>query len=211
MAKALQLRYDLEQVDKTSVPVADAKSLQMTYRAKFFNSEVAMIPIGSWMIPEVKDVSKYPHTFQTVFAALPIWAGDTANLGLTNTANHYYALASTTKNAQAAYDFLRFYTTEGMAIRGVSMTAEKDVDKMIYVDKMVGDDKSLYDYESLKAVMTNPNWKDNVETIAPAYAQELTVMFGEEAEKFLMGQQALDATVAALKTRGDEIIAKNAK
>ena len=209
VAKALQLRYDLEQVDKTSVPVADAKSLQMTYRAKFFNSEVAMIPIGSWMIPEVKDVSKYPHTFKTVFAPLPIWPGDTANLGLTNTANHYYAVASSSKNAQAAYDFLRYYTTEGMKIRGVSMTAEKGVDKMVYVDKMVGEDKTLYDYDSLKAVMTNPNWKDNVEALSPAYVAELTTMFGEEAEKFLMGQQALDATVANLVKRGDEIIAKS--
>lgn len=207
IAKALQFRYDLEQVDKTSVSIADAKSLQMTYRAKFFNSEVAMIPIGSWMIPEVKDVSKYPHTFQTVFAPLPIWPGDTANLGLTNTANHYYAIASTSKNAQAAYDFLRFYTSEGMKIRGVSMTAEKNVDKMVYVDLMVGQDKSLYDYDSLKAVMTNPNWKDNVESIAPAFISELGTMFGEEADKFLMGQQDLNTTVAALVKRGDEIVA----
>ena len=210
-AKALQFRYDLEQVDKSSTPLADAKSLQMTYRAKFFNSEVAMIPIGSWMIPEVKDVSKYPHTFQTVFAPLPIWPGDTANLGMTNTANHYYSLASTSKNQQAAYDFLRYYTTEGMKIRGVSMTAEKGVDKMVYVDLMVGADKSLYDYDSLKAVMTNPNWKDNVEAMSPGYVSELGVMVGEEADKFLMGQQDLNTTIAAMTKRGDEIIAAAAK
>jgi len=183
----------------------------MTYRAKFFNNEVAMIPIGSWMIPEVKDISKYPHTFQTVFAPLPIWPGDTAHLGLTNTANHYYSIASTTKNRQAAYDFLRYYTTEGMKIRGVSMTAEKDVDKMVYVDLMVGADKSLYDYDSLKAVMTNPNWKDNVESIAPPYVREIETMVGEESDKFLMGQQDLNATIAAMIKRGDEIIAANVK
>jgi len=207
----LQFRYDLEQVDKSSVPVADAKSLQMTYRAKFFNGEVAMIPIGSWMITEVKDVSKYPHAFKTAFAPLPIWEGDTANLGLTNTANHYYSVAKTSKNQQAAYDFLRWFTTEGIKLRGVTIAAEKGVDKMVYIDQMVGADKSLYDYESLSAVMNNPKWKDNVESIAPSYTKEIETIVGEEADKFLMGQQDLDATVAALVKRSDDVIAQNAK
>ena len=98
-----------------------------------------------------------------------------------------------------------------MKIRGVSMTAEKGVDKMVYVDLMVGADKSLYDYDSLKAVMTNPNWKDNVEAMSPGYVSELGVMVGEEADKFLMGQQDLNTTIAAMTKRGDEIIAANAK
>lgn len=207
----LQFRYDLEQVDKSSVPIADVKSLNMTYRDKYFKGEVAMIPIGSWMIPEIKDTSKYPHTFKTAFASLPVWDATTGTKGMTNTANHYYCVAKTSKNPQAAYDFLRFLTTKGVEIRGVSMTGEAGVDKMKYVDLMIGADKSLYDYDSLKAVMTNPNWKDNVENVNPSYAMEVTTMFGEEAETYLMGQQDLDKTIANMIKRGDEIIAANKK
>jgi multiple sugar transport system substrate-binding protein len=206
----LQFRYDLEQVDKSSVPLADAKSLSMTYRDKFFKGEAAMIPIGSWMIPEIKDVSKYPHTFKTVFAALPVWDKTTGTPGMTNTANHYYGIAKSSKNPQAAYDFLRFYTTKGVAIRGVSMTGEAGVDKLLYVDKMVGADKSLYDYDSLKAVMTNPKWKDNVESIVPKFAAAMDTMVGEETSNFLMGQEKnIDNTIAAMVKRGNEIIAAN--
>ena len=59
----LQFRYDLENVDKSSMPYADVKSMNMNYRDKFFNGQIAMLPIGNFIVPELDDQDKYPHDF----------------------------------------------------------------------------------------------------------------------------------------------------
>lgn len=69
----LQFRYDMENEDKCQVPYADVKSMNMNYRDKFFNGQIAMLPIGSFMIPELDDQDKYPHEFVTTFAPIPAW------------------------------------------------------------------------------------------------------------------------------------------
>ena len=68
----LKFRYDMENVDKTSVPLMDIKTSKLAYRNEFFTGKVAMVPTGTWMLAEIKDI-KWPHDFQTTFAPLPKW------------------------------------------------------------------------------------------------------------------------------------------
>ena len=46
------LRYQLEQVDKSSVPFFETFSQKLNYRQQIFSQEVSMIPIFSYMITE---------------------------------------------------------------------------------------------------------------------------------------------------------------
>ena len=53
--------------DKSQVPYADVTSMNMNYRDKFFNGQIAMLPIGNFIVPELDDQDKYPHDFVDVY------------------------------------------------------------------------------------------------------------------------------------------------
>lgn len=199
----LQFRYDLENTDKCQVPFADVKSMNMNYRDKFFNGQIAMLPIGNFIVPELDDQDKYPHEFVTTFAPIPAWKD--AETGTTYTESHFYSISKTSKHPQEAYDFIRFYTTEGMKIRGISVSAEKGIDKMEFM-KMQIDDPKYVDMEALETVMNNPAWKDNVYQNVPTYNKEMSQMMVDECSKFLLGTDSLDNTIASLMKNGAQMM-----
>lgn len=75
LAKFLQLRYDMENVDHSSTPLADVKALNMNYRDQFFNGNIAMLPMGTAMLSDIGN-EKYAHDFVTTFARQPLWDKD---------------------------------------------------------------------------------------------------------------------------------------
>lgn len=199
----LQFRYDLENVDKSSMPYADVKSMNMNYRDKFFNGQIAMLPIGNFIVPELDDQDKYPHDFVTTFAPIPAW-GD-AEPGTTYTESHFYSVSKTSKHPQEAYDFIRFYTTEGMRIRGISVSAEAGIDKMEFMDMQI-DDPTYIDTEALSAVMNNPNWKDLVYANVPTYNKEMSQLMLDQCANFLLGSSSIDDTIDSLMTQGAQLM-----
>lgn len=199
----LQFRQDLEQVDKSQVPYADVTSMNMNYRDKFFNGQIAMLPIGNFIVPELDDQDKYPHEFVTTFAPIPAWKD--AESGTTYTESHFYSISKTSKHPQEAYDFIRFYTTEGMKIRGISVSAEKGADKMEFMNMQIEDPKYV-DVEALEKVMNNPAWKDNVYQNVPTYNKEMSQMMVEECAKFLLGTDNLDNTISSMMAKGTQMM-----
>ena len=199
----LQYRYDLENVDKSSMPYADVKSMNMNYRDKFFNGQIAMLPIGNFIVPELDDQDKYPHDFVTTFAPIPAW-GD-AEPGTTYTESHFYSVSKTSKHPQEAYDFIRFYTTEGMRIRGISVSAEAGIDKMEFMDMQI-DDPTYVDTEALSAVMNNPAWKDLVYANVPTYNKEMSQLMLDQCANFLLGSSSIDETIDSLITQGTQLM-----
>lgn len=199
----LQFRYDLENVDKTSVPYSDVVSMNMNYRDKFFNGEIAMLPIGNFIVPELDDQDKYPHDFTTTFAAMPAWKE--AEDGTTYTESHFYSVSKTSKHPQEAYDFIRYYTTEGMKIRGISVSAQKGIDKMEFMNMQI-EDPIYIDVDALDKVMNNPKWKDLIYTNVPTYNKEMSQLMVDECSKFLLGTDSLDNVVSSLMKNGSKLM-----
>lgn len=199
----IEFRKEMENGDKTSLPYADAKSMSANYRGKFFNGEVAMIPIGTWMLAEIDDQDKFPHDFVTTFAPLPKWP-EGGKEGRTFTESHFYSVAANSEHPQEAYDFLRFFTTEGMKLRGVSISAEKNVDKMEFVNNLI-DDEQYYDMQALETVLNNPEWEDNIYTFVPTYQKTLMTMVLEEVEKYLLDVMSSEEMVEIIKERAKQI------
>lgn len=199
----LQFRYDLENVDKTSVPYSDVVSMNMNYRDKFFNGEIAMLPIGNFIVPELDDQDKYPHDFTTTFAAMPAWKE--AEDGTTYTESHFYSVSKTSKHPQEAYDFIRYYTTEGMKIRGISVSAQKGIDKMEFMNMQI-EDPTYIDVDALDKVMNNPKWKDLIYTNVPTYNKEMSQLMVDECSKFLLGTDSLDNVVSSLMKNGSKLM-----
>ncbi len=199
----LQFRYDMENVDKSQVPFADVKSMNMNYRDKFFNGQIAMLPIASFIVPELDDQDKYPHDFVTTFAPIPAW--EDAEPGTTYTEAHFYSVSKTSKHPQEAFDFIRFYTTEGLKIRGISVSAEKGIDKMEFMNLQINEPKYV-DTEALEKVINNPAWKDNVYQNVPPYNKEMAQMMIDECSKFLLGTDSLDNTINSLMKNGIQMM-----
>lgn len=206
-ADFLQFRYDLENVDKASTPLADVKALNMNYRDQFFTGKIAMLPcMGTFMLSDIGN-PKYAHDFVTAFAPTPTWNEDD---------DHYYgasgnifSIARTSTHPQEAFEFLKFWSTEGVTIKGMFVTNENGGNKMNSVNAIVGDFTELLDMDSLTAVMQDPKWVDSFEKVTPTYQSEVDTILTEETDKYLLGSQSLEDTVANLMKRGNEIIAEN--
>ena len=203
----LQFRWDMENVDKSSVSLTDVKAGELAYRDQYFNEHVAMLPTGTWMIAEIKDSEKWPHDFQTVFVPLPNWKDSPKGRTFSDT-----KMLSIPKNAQypeQAYEFIRFYTTEGAVIRAGGFPAIVGADTKAVIDTLVGDNPdALYDMASLYAVFSNPNIVQNAPIMTPSYNQEMTDMFIAECEVYLMGGESLDDCIANIMSNGEAIMKK---
>jgi len=202
----LQFRYEMENEDESSVSLMDIKTSNLAYRSEFFSGNAAMIPVGSWMLAEIKDTEKWPHDFQTTFAPLPKW-GDEGVEGRTFSDTKMFSIPKSAKHPEEAYKFIRFYTTEGAYIRAGGLTAEKDMDIRAILSTIVGENpETLYDMEAVYAIFDNPKLEFNAPMMAPVYNAQIDTLFIEEIEKYLVGGETLDACIANLISRGEEIV-----
>lgn len=201
----IEFRKQMEE-EGINLPYQTIKATNSTYRDRFFNEEIAMLPIGTFLIPELDNVDSFPHDFETTFAMMPRDAD--APEGRTYTESLYYSIANSSDAPQEAYDFLRFYTTEGAKIKSVNLPSQAGEDKMEYVNAMV-DDTTLVDMDALATVLNNPKWEDNPNTTAPAYQRQLTDMMVEEVEKYFLGNEGIDTVINNMMTRGQQIIDEN--
>ncbi len=203
----LQYRWDLENIDKSSVPLMDVKAAGLAYRDQYYNGNVAMLPTGTWMIAEIKNTDEWPHDFQTVFVPLPNWKD--SPVGRTFSDTKMLSIPTNAKYPEQAYEFIRFYTTEGADIRAGGFPAVKDADTRAVINSLVGENPDvLYNMESLYAVFGNPNMVNNAPIYSPPYDQEMTDMFIEESDKFMVGGQTLDDCISNIMSRGEAIMAK---
>lgn len=201
----LEYRYDLENVSKCQTPYSDVKALSMNYRDQFFNGKVSMLAIGSYTLPDISNQEKYPHDFVTTFAPIPKW-NETTEGGGTITECHYYGISKNSTHPQEAYDFLRWLTTEGYQYKPSSLSAQKGVDRYeTFVSNLSEDAKKFYDLDALNNLYNSGDWKDNFYTINTTYRSSLESMVKEESEKYLLGQQSMEDTVANYQKRAEEI------
>ena len=201
----LEYRYDLENVSKCQTPYSDVKALSMNYRDQFFNGKVSMLAIGSYTLPDISNQEKYPHDFVTTFAPIPKW-NETTEGGGTITECHYYGISKNSTHPQEAYDFLRWLTTEGYQYKPSSLSAQKGVDRYeTFVSNLSEDAKKFYDLDALNNLYNSGDWKDNFYTINTTYRSSLESMVKEESEKYLLGQQSIEDTVANYQKRAEEI------
>lgn len=206
-ADFLQYRYDLENVDKVSVPLSDIKSLSMNYRDQFFTGKIAMLPsMGTFMLSDIGN-EKYAHDFITAFAPMPTWGEDDPHYY--EASGNIFSIAKTTKHPEEAFDFLQFWSKEGVAIKGMFVSDEKGIDKMESVKAIIDGFENLLDMDSLEAVMQDAKWVDSYDQFTPSYQSEIDSIMGEETEKFLLGSQSLEDMVQAIMDRGNEVIEEN--
>ena len=183
LAKFLQLRYDMENVDHSSTPLADVKALNMNYRDQFFNGNIAMLPMGTAMLSDIGN-EKYAHDFVTTFARQPLWDKDGEHYN--EAGGNIFSIAKTSEHPKEAYDFLRFWTTEGVDIKGMFISNEKGAVKSDSVKQIIAGFEDKLDTDTLTKIMDDPDWVDSYGTYIPDYQSEIDNILTEETDKYLV-------------------------
>lgn len=205
---SLNLRNQLENVDKTSVPYFEVVSQKMAYRDVFYAGKTAMLATGNWMVGELAQNAK----FNTVFAPYPKYDAKDAN-GLTEVGADFMGVAANSKNKQAAYDFVKWYTTEGIQTQGLFFSGWKKADINANVDAILKSGKpdqvKFIDKTSLLSTL-----KVNKATklvVPPTYALQQEKEYLTQVELFLTGKQDLEKTISTAKTKIEDIRKSNVK
>jgi multiple sugar transport system substrate-binding protein len=203
LKKFLDFRYNLENDDTAQMPYKEMIATKVHYSTAFFGEKVSMLVVGTWTLNHVKDLEKYPHDFVTAFAILPKWGAD-APAGRTFTENSVWGINKNGDDIKAAYDFLRYISTDGFPILSLGFSAEKGADNSQILQNIVGGNEELFHMVSLKNVVNNR--VDNPTTYYPPYHTVVEDIFYSETEKFLVGGVGLDQMLADLKSGAKKAI-----
>lgn len=199
----LKLRYEMEQ-EGISTPMAEIKSQNIAYREMFFNGKAAMMPQGTWLCGDIKDLEKYPHDFETTFAALPRLTKDQTPNATLGSGGSGYAIAKSCKHPEEAFDFIYFLTTWGADYNKSRISAWSKSDLEGTAKAVMGEDESLYDFEAFEQVM-NSLYQIQLSQF-PEYNAEVMQIFSEECEMGMTGVQTIDKTIENLISRSNEVI-----
>jgi len=199
---SLDLRNKMENVDKTSVPYFDVVSQKMAYRDVFYAGKTAMLATGDWMIGELVLNGK----FKTAFAPYPKYDAKDEN-GYTSAGSDFIGVAASSKHKQEAYDFVRWYTTEGIMTQGLFMSGWKKADINANIEAILKAGKpevtALIDKDSLLA--TEKVNKAAKMIVPPTYALQQEKAFLDQVELFLTGKQDLNKTITTATAKMEDI------
>ncbi|MCC3377386.1 ABC transporter substrate-binding protein [Cohnella sp. REN36] len=206
MKQSLELRYEMEKTDRSATPYQDVITQKIPYRNQFFQQKAAMLPTGPWMVAEAGGTDKIPATFVSAFAPWPTnAAGDEIySFGGADP----LVISSHSKHKDEAYRFLRYLSTEGMALTH-QFSAWKKADITKEVDQIVSatqspdkiDKASLINVLSVTKLPTPP--------ITVSYAGDLEKAYIAEADQYMLGKTDIDATIANIKTNLQKMIDAN--
>lgn len=211
--KTLELRVKMEKEDKSSVPYTDMISQKLAYRTQFFNQSASMLTIGSWMNTEIGGTEKVPLTFNVAVAPFPKNNPEDP-IGYTPVTTDYVAVSAKSKNKEAAYKFVRWYTTEGQLVQGKNVPAwskvtNDDIGKLIDTILSGTLNPELVDKTTLVNTLMASKGS---EVIAPTpYQAEVYKAINEEYEKLILGKQDIDTTIKNSQERTQKIIDTNKK
>lgn len=206
--KSLEMRYQMENVDMTAVPYSETFSQKLHYRQLYMTGKAAMIVIGNWMAAESGGTEKLPATFKTVFAPYPRNSADDP-IGYNPAATDFMGISVKSEQKDAAYKFIRFYTTKGLDIQGKQFSAwtKQKLDEKI--DKVLENalTPENVDKESLLYTMTNS--KAGSASIPPSYQAELDDAFKNQYELYFLKKQDLETTITNAEINLQKIVDNN--
>ncbi|TVX98602.1 ABC transporter substrate-binding protein [Cohnella terricola] len=206
MKQSLELRYEMEHADKSSTPYQDVITQKIPYRDQYFQGKGIMLPTGPWMISEAGGTEKIPATFVSAFAPWP-----TNNKG-----DEMYSyggadplvISTKSKHKEESYRFLRYLSTEGMALTK-QLSAWKKADLNKEVDEIVSATLSPDMIDKASLINTLSATKLPVPPITVSYAGDIENAYIAEVDKYMLGDSDIDTALASIKKNLQKIIDAN--
>ncbi len=210
--KALEFKYQLENVDQVQYPYADMKATNKQAWHLFMEGKTAMVVASNAMARFLNNPADYPRDFDVVVAPMPTLEKDqdvNYNAGL-----YYFSYLGMSKNItdaekEASWLLMKWLTTEGSVNWGRvgHIPSWKKTDKSQLAQLMLGNAQDNVDIDSWKKVVLNYDGASYNDDQLKAYAQVYTIL-QQEAEKVLFDEVSVDEALESMKTKCDAEINK---
>ncbi|MGU3470859.1 ABC transporter substrate-binding protein [Paenibacillus sp. D51F] len=206
MKQSLELRYEMEKTDKSATPYQDVITQKIPYRNQFFQQKAAMLPTGPWMVAEAGGTDKIPATFVSAFAPWPTNAAgdDVYSFGGADP----LVISSHSKHKEESYRFLRYLSTEGMALTN-QFSAWKKADINQEVDRIVSATQSPDKIDKASLINVLSVTKLPIPPITVSYAGDLEKAYIAEADTYMLSNNDIDKTMDSIKANLQKIIDAN--
>ncbi|OCT11478.1 ABC transporter substrate-binding protein [Paenibacillus pectinilyticus] len=203
------LRRAMEKDDKSVKALADVVGAKLSYVTEYLNGKAAMLATAPFMLDNVMNKEKYPHTFKSVIAPLPR-SSKSGEQGVTNIAGSYMSIASNSKHKQEAYDFIRYLTTEQEA--RLDFSGYKKADPKLIVDRLYGKAADLIDVPSLTSTIFDKRVKTNFDpAISAPYGNQLKAVLEKGFSKFILDNTSAEEAQKWMMDEADKIAKQNTK
>ena len=209
--KALEISHKMTNIDKSIPSYVDALTQKLA-EADYFPSGKCAMALGlSYVLRNVKDLEKFPHTFVTAFAPLPKVSGDQSKYYTDQLLNDFFSINAKSQYKAEAFEFYKWFATEGYIplIQHGRIPLYQKFDKDSIIKELVGDNEKLFDTESMKSVLL-AEAKDPQTIKSYTANAQIFKIYTENYEKFITGNMNADAMISDLDKRTTQAI-KDAK
>lgn len=201
--RLLEIRKQAEVMDRSATPLGETLRRKLNYRMEYFNQKASMILAADYMIAEAGGTDQIPAKFKTVFAPYPrvkpeAAVNDSVNADL-------IGVYSKSMHKEAAYRFIRWYTTEGILLQGRYIPSWKKYDVESVVDTILASAKSpdKVDRDSLLYVIKTYPAPDLI--IPAPFQDEVNKVYEREVMDYLLGKKDVDDVIRNAMLKGNEL------
>ncbi|MBS4210167.1 sugar ABC transporter substrate-binding protein [Bacillus sp. FJAT-50079] len=209
--ESLAMRIKMEKEDKSVVPYSSVISQKMNYRDQFFTQATSMVVTGSWMNAELGGSDRFPVDFNIAVAPMPQNTKN-ENVAYTENTGDVVAIAANSEHKEAAWKFIRWFSTDGQIAQGLNTPAwakVSDEELSTLVENVINNSASpeKVDIDSLlHTIKVSASAKKGKPV---PYSNEITQAIIVEFEKLILDKQDLDTTVENTQKAVQELIDKN--
>lgn len=189
--------------NRATAPLGEQITSKMPVETMFLKGEAAMLNAGPFIFRTANNLTENPRDFKVSFAPVPRIPDNPAEHKPRNGLGDGLTINPNSKYVDEAWEFAKWYADEGIMLMaaGGRVPASKDVDRAAAVALMVEGVEHLYDTASLEKVLF-----DQVNTFTRTTPQQVLDLRREEYEKFFIGSQKLDQTIANMVKRHNDFI-----
>ncbi|WP_413375819.1 ABC transporter substrate-binding protein [Alkalihalobacillus sp. 1P02AB] len=205
LRQSLEIRERGHQ-DGSATPYSDTISMNLNYRSEYFSERAAMIMTGSWMISEAGGMPGEEASFTTAFAPYPkANAGDDIT---TPAGADFLTIYSGSDYKEEAFEFIHWYTTEGIVLQGKYLPDYLGADMNVVLDNLL---ESTYSEKvNLDSLVHTLEVTLAADLYIPVpFISEVVTVYTNEVEKFLLEDQDIDITIERAHEAVQKVIDDN--
>lgn len=203
------LRRAMEKDDQSVKLYSDIIGGKLRYDSEFLGGKAAMIPTANFVLNLIKDTTKFPHTFKTVFAPMPV-SSKNVEVGTSNLGGGFVSVGKSSKYKKESYEFAKYLTQQLDLIR--DLPGLKDVDKDKVLKALVGDKTDLIDVNSLSATLFDKRIKSVYDpSYSTSYSSQLKPVLENGLSTFLLDNLTPEAAQKKMIEDANKIIQQNKK
>lgn len=192
--------------DKTTPTYGEQITSKMPVENMFLGGEAAMLNIGEWLIRSSNNLTDFPRDFKIAFAPVPRLTENAADHMTNGGLGDIVSINPKSAHVEAAWAFVKWYTDGGMMpmAAGGRLPASTEVDAGLAMDSLLGDVGNTYDVDSLQYVL----FDNDTPTFVRSLEIEVIDARKGEYEKYFLGDQAIDQTIANIVAAHNRFLGK---